>query len=189
MNIPVLFLSYILLEAAAFWAVVTVFGIGWAFAGLGLLFIIGMILAFLEMRSVTARAQAGQEKAGALIGDNGLIMLGSLLLALPGFVSTVVGLLLIFGPTRLLIRHSIARRLQERIDEFAYQVYSQAHSMQGNMQGDFLGFPGGGSNGGQAASGSRFGGFGGSKTSESVIDGADIEKWERENDWDEGDTK
>ncbi|WP_297191114.1 FxsA family protein, partial [uncultured Corynebacterium sp.] len=112
MNLAVLFLIYILLEGLTFWGIVSLFGASWALIGLGVLFILGIILSMVEMRSVTARALEGKEDAGAVLGDNGLIMVGSTLLALPGYLSTLAGLLLIFGPTRSLVRRSLARKLQ-----------------------------------------------------------------------------
>ncbi|MCI6207497.1 MAG: FxsA family protein [Corynebacterium glucuronolyticum] len=176
MNLAVLFLIYILLEGLTFWGIASLFGAGWALIGLGVLFILGIILSMVEMRSVTARALEGKENAGAVLGDNGLIMVGSTLLALPGYLSTLAGLLFIFGPTRSLVRRSLARKLQERMDDMAYQVFSQARTQQGSFSP--FGMHADPTTG--AKKKDRFGSFG---SDESVIDSADIEKWEEENGW------
>ena len=176
MNLVLLFLVYVLLEGLTFWGIASLFGTGWALIGLGVLFILGIILSMVEMRSVTARALEGKEDAGAVLGDNGLIMVGSTLLALPGYLSTLAGLLLIFGPTRSLVRRSLPRKLQQRMDDMAYQVFSQARTQPGGFSPfDMHTDPTAGTK-----KKDRFGSFG---SNESVIDSADIEKWEEENGW------
>lgn len=173
MNLAILFLVYVLLEGLTFWGIASLVGAGWALVGLGILFILGIILSMVEMRSITSRALAGQENAGAVLGDNGLIMVGSTLLALPGYLSTVAGLLLFFGPTRSVARRMIARKLQERMDNMAYQVFTQP------------GFSPFGA-AGQRQKDTRFGSFGSDQNvvnDDSVIDSEDIKKWEEENGW------
>jgi UPF0716 protein FxsA len=47
--------------------------------------------------------------------DGGLVMFGGLLLLTPGFITDVLGLLLLVPPTRAVVRKALARRLQQRM--------------------------------------------------------------------------
>jgi UPF0716 protein FxsA len=47
--------------------------------------------------------------------DGGLVLTGGVLLVVPGFVTGVVGLLLLFPPTRVLARSALKRRFQGRV--------------------------------------------------------------------------
>ncbi|WP_295628450.1 FxsA family protein [uncultured Corynebacterium sp.] len=49
-------------------------------------------------------ARRALASAGTLVVDSAMLMVGCVLLALPGFVSTILGLLLILPPTKWLIR-------------------------------------------------------------------------------------
>ncbi|MDQ1248359.1 MAG: protein FxsA [Actinomycetota bacterium] len=48
---------------------------------------------------------------GAAMGDAGLLFVGGILLILPGFISGAVGLVLVFPPTRTLIRRGFGGRV------------------------------------------------------------------------------
>ncbi|MFC3850917.1 FxsA family protein [Corynebacterium hansenii] len=50
------------------------------------------------------RARRALASAGTLVVDSAMLMVGCVLLAIPGFVTTIFGLLLILPPTRWLIR-------------------------------------------------------------------------------------
>ncbi|MEU7042220.1 FxsA family membrane protein [Streptomyces varsoviensis] len=56
-----------------------------------------------------AAAPAGRESSG-----NGLMMLGGLLIMIPGLLSDAAGLLCLFPPTRALLRKTFERRLTRR---------------------------------------------------------------------------
>ncbi len=55
---------------------------------------------------------APAERAGS---GNGLMMLGGLLIMIPGLVSDAAGLLCLFPPTRALLRKTFERRLSRRV--------------------------------------------------------------------------
>ena len=168
MNFVALFLGYVLLEGLTFWAVASLLGAGWALIGLLLLLVLGTGFAMYESRKLMARAVEGTASAGQVLGDNGLITMGSVALALPGYLSTLFGLVLIFGPTRGLIRRAIATRLQEQVDSMATSMFSQSRG--GFFPGFATGVP-------QAQRENKFGTFGGDHT---VIDSDDIAQWESE---------
>lgn len=129
----VLFLLYLIVEIIAFIAVGQWIGFGWALLALAGLFFVGVVIAAWETRRLTRRAmddavtaqeaarahmsgeaddREGVERearralasAGTLVADSAMLMVGSVLLAVPGFVTSVLGLLLIVPPTRFLIR-------------------------------------------------------------------------------------
>lgn len=52
---------------------------------------------------------------GRQVLDGALVLLGGLLLIIPGFITDVVGLALLLGPSRGLARHAIVRHLQGRV--------------------------------------------------------------------------
>jgi UPF0716 protein FxsA len=61
-----------------------------------------------------AELAAGRPPGRAVL-DGALILVGGVLLIIPGFIGDGVGILLLLGPTRSLIRHLTVRRLQSRL--------------------------------------------------------------------------
>jgi len=60
--------------------------------------------------AVSAGRSPGQE-----VLNGALVLLGGVLLIIPGFISDVLGLLALFPPTRALMRRPLARNLQSRL--------------------------------------------------------------------------
>jgi UPF0716 protein FxsA len=52
---------------------------------------------------------------GREVVDGGLVVLGGILLIIPGFITDVLGLALLLAPSRALMRGLLARNLQSRI--------------------------------------------------------------------------
>ncbi|HEY2571594.1 MAG TPA: FxsA family protein [Solirubrobacteraceae bacterium] len=97
--------------------------IGWLaalllFAGVSLL---GVRLVRSEGRAAIQRVRLAvsghRQPAGAAL-DGALRFLGSVLLAIPGFLTDALGALLLLGPTRALARRWISRRYAERLMNF-----------------------------------------------------------------------
>lgn len=116
-GMAVVFLLYVVAEVAAVWAVGSAIGV---LGTLGLLLagaFLGSWLARREggkaARAFMATARAGKS-AHNEVTDGMLIGLGGLLIMLPGFVSDVVGLLLILPPTRGVVRRSWLKRIEAR---------------------------------------------------------------------------
>jgi UPF0716 protein FxsA len=65
-------------------------------------------------RRITAEVAAGRTPARELL-DGGLLLLGGTLLALPGFVSASVGLLLLFPPVRAVLGPLVLRSARRRL--------------------------------------------------------------------------
>lgn len=119
----VVVIPYLLIEALAFYGVSKLIGTGWALVALIAFFFGGLMLAAVEMRSIARKLQAGREKPGAAAGDLGLVAAGAFGVALPGFVTTIAGLLLIIAPTRVLVRQLLARQLRRRLEEFGGRAF------------------------------------------------------------------
>jgi UPF0716 protein FxsA len=74
---------------------------------------------FAVLNRMRAQVQAGQMPTNELI-DGVLVLIGGLLLIIPGFVSDFFGLLLLFPPSRSVVRGYAKRRLGVRVQ--VYQV-------------------------------------------------------------------
>ena len=62
------------------------------------------------------RERARERRApGLALGDAGLIVVGGLLMVLPGFLGDVVGLLCLLPPTRFLVRGLLGRTVASRL--------------------------------------------------------------------------
>jgi UPF0716 protein FxsA len=62
-----------------------------------------------------SNAVAAGRSPGREVLDGALILIGGLLLIVPGFIADVIGLLALLPPTRALMRRQLARNLQSRI--------------------------------------------------------------------------
>ncbi|WP_086843720.1 FxsA family protein [Amycolatopsis kentuckyensis] len=120
----VAFLLYVFAEIAAIWAVGSAVGV---LGTLGILLagaVLGSWLARREggkaMRAFTAAARSGRPAEKELT-DGMLVGLGGVLILVPGFVSDVLGLLLILPPSRAVARRLWLRRMEKRALRFANQ--------------------------------------------------------------------
>lgn len=117
----VLALLFIVLPIVELYVIVQVAqGIG-VLETVGLLVLIALLGAWLvrfQGLGVLARAQreldAGQVPTTSLL-DGLLILVAGVLLVAPGFVTDVLGVLLIVPPTRVLLRSLLVRRYRQRI--------------------------------------------------------------------------
>ncbi|MBZ8177763.1 FxsA family protein [Corynebacterium poyangense] len=129
-------IPYVFTEALAFWGVAHWIGTGWALLLLFAFFIIGILLVRLELRKLALKASRGQEDPGTAVGDLGLILAGCLLLALPGFVSGILGLLLVLSPTRGMFRRLLARKVRNRIENIGIRTFERTGQFRHFQYGD-----------------------------------------------------
>ena len=105
-------------EILVFVAVVHAVGAGWAMLIIAASSVAGLALLRREgirgWRAFRAAAQAGRP-AGAQVSNSLVGLLGALLLAVPGFVSAVAGLLLVLPPGRVLARRGVERATERRV--------------------------------------------------------------------------
>ena len=120
------FAIYVLIEALAFWGVSKLVGVGWALAGLFILMAFGAVAASMALRSELQRASMGTSTMGQFAGGTALVAAGWGLSVIPGYVSSLCGALLVFRPTRELIRSLLARSWQKKIEDFGVKFYSSS---------------------------------------------------------------
>lgn len=116
-------LVYFLIEALAFWGVSRLVGVGWALVGIFALMLIGALAASPALRSELERASSGNGTVGQFAGGTALVAAGWGLAIIPGYVTSLTGLILLLRPTRELVRKSMANSLRKRVEDFGVQVY------------------------------------------------------------------
>jgi UPF0716 protein FxsA len=93
-------------------------GVWWTIALLIADSILGAVLMRAQGRAAWRRfneaMQVGRVPAREVL-DGALVMFGGLLLLTPGFITDILGLLLLIPPTRALVRAVLARRLTHRM--------------------------------------------------------------------------
>jgi UPF0716 protein FxsA len=93
-------------------------GVWWTIALLIADSILGAVLMRTQGRAAWRRFNqavgAGRVPAREVL-DGALVMFGGLLLLTPGFITDILGLLLLIAPTRALVRMVLARRLTHRL--------------------------------------------------------------------------
>ncbi|MDK8846435.1 FxsA family protein [Corynebacterium sp. MSK297] len=140
----VMFFFYILSEILAFWAVASLLGFGWAMVALLATVVLGIVITRIEVRRIAAtqaslvqrlRAQRDESladdshaapdlrQAGKSAGDIGLTLAGAFLLAVPGFATALLGLLLVFPLTRPIIRGFLLGRMQRSVEKFGVRFF------------------------------------------------------------------
>ncbi|AKE41196.1 FxsA [Corynebacterium kutscheri] len=118
---------YVLIETLAFWGVASWLGVGKALLLLLGFFFGGLFIAAWQMNGIARKAVEGKQGPGQTVGDLGLIAAGAMAVALPGFVSSILGLLLIIPPTRSIIRSVLARKLRALVEDFGMRSYQAAN--------------------------------------------------------------
>jgi UPF0716 protein FxsA len=100
-----LFVLYAVVELAVVVALASTIGLGWTVLLLLAAFLGGITLAGSQLKRQLARLRSGLTNQQArAASDSALVALGTVLVVMPGLVSTAAGLLLLFGPTRAAAR-------------------------------------------------------------------------------------
>ena len=100
-----LFLVYVLVELAVVVALAATIGLGWTLLLLLAAFVAGMALAGSQLKRQLTRLRSGLTTGQSRVATDGaLVALGSVLVVVPGLVSTAAGLLLLLPPTRAVAR-------------------------------------------------------------------------------------
>lgn len=101
-----IFLIYVLTETAAVAALIWAIGFGWTALLVVGVFLAGLVLSTTQVRRQVARLRSGAGQAA--LADGGLVAAGTLLVLVPGPVTTLAGLLLVAPPTRSAARPLLA---------------------------------------------------------------------------------
>ena len=99
-----LFLVYVLVEMAVIVALTYTIGFGWTVLLLAAAFALGIALAGSQVRGQIAQLQRGMRDPGRPVTDSALVALGSVLVVIPGLVTSAAGLLMLLPPTRAAMR-------------------------------------------------------------------------------------
>jgi UPF0716 protein FxsA len=100
-----LFLIYVLIELAVLVALASTIGLGWTLLLLLAAFVAGLALAGSQLKRQLGRLRSGLTmQQSQLATDGAMVALGSVLVVIPGLVTTAAGLLLLLPPTRAVAR-------------------------------------------------------------------------------------
>jgi UPF0716 protein FxsA len=100
-----LFLVYVVVELAVVVALASTIGLGWTLLLLLAAFVAGITLAGSQLKRQLTRLRSGlTTQQSRVASDGALVALGTVLVVVPGLVTTVAGLLLLLPPTRAAAR-------------------------------------------------------------------------------------
>ncbi|MCG5433384.1 FxsA family protein [Mycobacterium sp. MYCO198283] len=95
---------YVLVELLAVVALAANIGVGATLLAVVGTFLAGVLLAGSQIRGQVRRLRGGLTTARGAVTDGSMIAMGTLLVVIPGLVTSVLGLLLLLPPTRALAR-------------------------------------------------------------------------------------
>lgn len=106
---------YVLVELAAVIALAWTIGVGWTVLLLLATFAAGIALAGSQVNRQIRRLRGGFDNPHGMLTDSALIALGTVLVVVPGIVTSALGLLLLLPPTRAAARPLVAAVAAKRI--------------------------------------------------------------------------
>lgn len=98
------FLLYAVVELAVLAALTWSVGIGWTLLILLASSVIGVALAGSQVKKQILKLQRTRTDPQGAVADSMLVALGTVLMFIPGIVSTVIGALMLLPPTRSVVR-------------------------------------------------------------------------------------
>ena len=100
-----LFLIYVVVELAVVVALASTIGLGWTLLVLLAAFVGGIALSGSQLKRQLTRLRSGlTTQQSQLATDGAMVALGSVLVVVPGLVTTAAGVLLLLPPTRAVAR-------------------------------------------------------------------------------------
>ena len=134
------FLIYVVVEMAAVVALASTIGIGWTALLLLATFAIGLVLAGSQVKRHIRRLRNGFDNPQGALTDSALIGLGTLLVVIPGLVTSALGLLLLSPPTRAAARPVLSVLVARRVPLIgAAAAGSRRHDTAGSRRYDTAG--------------------------------------------------
>lgn len=115
---PLVLLVTAAVELAVFLVAVEVLGAGWAVLSAALVSLVGLLLLRREGMRAWRRFRAAaqrDEPPGEQVTDGVVGLAGALLLAVPGFVTGLLGLFLVTPPVRQVARRGVRRAAERRV--------------------------------------------------------------------------
>lgn len=106
-----LLLVYAIVELAAIVALVSTIGWGWTLLALVATFVLGVLvwapMAGVQLGTQLVQLRTGLKEPRSALGDGAMVALASVLVLVPGLVTTTLGLLLLAPPIRKLARPAL----------------------------------------------------------------------------------
>lgn len=99
-----LFWIYVVVELAAVVGLASTIGVGWTLLILLATFVVGLSVAGSQIKRQVRRLRDGLSTPQGAISDGVIVALGTLLVVIPGLVTSLLGLLLLLPPTRAAAR-------------------------------------------------------------------------------------
>jgi UPF0716 protein FxsA len=103
------FILYAVVELAVVVGLCSAIGFGWTVLLLLGAFVFGLALAGSQLNRHVRRLRTGFSDLHGAVADSMLVALGTVLVVVPGLVSTALGALLLLPPTRAAVRPMLAR--------------------------------------------------------------------------------
>jgi len=98
------FFAYVLVELAVLVALTWFLGFGWMLLILLATSVVGVALAGSQVKKQILRLQQTRTDPQAAVADGMLVALGTVLVFIPGLVTTALGALMLLPPTRTVVR-------------------------------------------------------------------------------------
>jgi UPF0716 protein FxsA len=134
-----LFLGYAVLELAVLVALASTIGFGWTFLLLMATFVVGVALAGSQVKRQARLLQSGRltTPRGA-VTDSALVALGTVLVVIPGLITSALGLLLLLPPTRLVARPAVTAMAARTIGRRASLITVMQPGARSWQAGDYI---------------------------------------------------
>jgi UPF0716 protein FxsA len=131
-----LFLIYLVIELAVVVALVSTIGFGWTVLVLLGTSVLGFVLAGSQVKRQMQRLRSGLTTPQGAVTDSAMVALGTVLVFVPGLVTTAAGLLLLMPPTRAVARPVLTALAARRMPLIT--VATAAASRSGAGRGDYI---------------------------------------------------
>jgi UPF0716 protein FxsA len=99
-----LFLGYVVAELTVVVVLASTIGLGRTLLVLLATFVVGVVLAGSQVKRQLVRLRSGADTARGALTDGASVALATVLIVVPGLVTSALGLLLLFPPTRAAVR-------------------------------------------------------------------------------------
>jgi UPF0716 protein FxsA len=131
-----LFLIYVVVELAVVVALVSTIGFGWTVLALLGTSLLGFVLAGSQVKRHVRRLRTGFTTPQGAVTDGALVALGTVLVFVPGLVTTAAGLLLLLPPTRAAARPVLTAMAARRVPLITVAASAPRRDVSGH--GDYI---------------------------------------------------
>ncbi len=133
-----LLLIYLVVELAVVVALVSTIGFGWTVLALLGTSVLGFVLAGSQVKRHIQRLRTGLTTPQGAVTDSAMVALGTVLVFVPGVVTTVAGLLLLTPPTRAVARPVLTALAVRRMPLITVATAAAAGARSSAGRGDYI---------------------------------------------------